>query len=196
MTRENANEVVQIKKNDDLKLWEQTLWIWLLGTREFRDLGKRFVIASFWRNGNLTMKNLITKWWGRRGWFSTTRRKAEWHSYEMIKRIFNILKNISHNLRNPTYQKFKNLPGFWSCWSILLSSQGDAERKKRRKKGSQKGYQNYPLNLNSNKPVNGSFISRNTNILNFQKRTAKSASFYLQLLLNKKKERIIVILIN
>lgn len=119
MTRENANEVVQIKKNDDLKLWEQTLWIWLLGTREFRDLGKRFVIASFWRNGNLTMKNLITKWWGRRGWFSTTRRKAEWHSYEMIKRIFNILKNISHNLRNPTYQKFKNLPGFWSSWSIF-----------------------------------------------------------------------------
>lgn len=71
---------------------------------------------------------------------------------------------------------------FWSRRSIL-SSQGDAERKRTKKKGSQKGCQNYPLNLN--KPVSGSFINAK---FSKRKKNAKKK-------LDKKKERIIVILI-
>lgn len=71
---------------------------------------------------------------------------------------------------------------FWSRRSFL-SSQGDAERKRTKKKGSQKGCQNYPLNLN--KPVSGSFINAK-----FSKRKKKREKK-----LDKKKEGIIVILI-
>lgn len=104
----------------------------------------------------------------------------------MIKRIFDIPSRIFlefhkelNNLWNPTHQKSKSnltcfLPFLSKDW--LLSSRGDAEKKK---KGSQKGYQN----SNSNKPVSGSFfISRDTKFKKKGKKNAKSAksSFYLQ----------------
>lgn len=115
----------------------------------------------------------------------------------MIKRIFDIPSRIFlefhkelNNLWNPTHQKSKSnltcfLPFLSKDW--LLSSRGDAEKKK---KGSQKGYQN----SNSNKPVSGSFfISRDTKFKKKGKKKREECEefilFAMQLLLDEKKKK-------